>query len=316
MQSEYEGIKKLRKGTLILILVPLLIEFIDLILIVQLIPVVIAGAVLGGAAGGLAVLIGAIGALLLVTIIGVVLGIIGLLNVRGGFEILQSLGRDVGIGSTGGTLYLVSLILNLIGAILAIVIIGIFIMALGEVLVIIANILIGVGFYKVGDIYNESTTKIGGILAAIPIGIVSFIGLILVYIGLGKIKPMGTVMPPVQPGYPPYSINPMGPSMPQTQPNYPQQIYQVGQGIIRGNGYAQISLYSSSQATILSARIEGTTLSSVYVNPVVLQPGQNELTIQFSNVSSLTPGSNYLITLVVNIGGNVSEVKAVAVYQP
>jgi len=308
MQSEFEGINKLRKGTLLLILVPLLIGFIALILGASLFSIATPGAVSAA--------LGAVGALVAVIVIGAILGIIGLLNIRGGFRILNSLGRDVGIGYTGTTLYLVSLILILIGAILTIVLVGVFIVYLGEVLLIIADILIGVGFYKVGEIYNESTTKIGGILAAIPIGIVSFIGLILVYVGLGKIRPMGTVIPPAQLGYPPSNINPMGAPMPQTQPNYPSQIYQVGQGIIRGNGYAQVSLYSSTQATVLSARIEGTGLSSVNVNPVVLQPGQNEVTIWFSNVSLLTPGSNYIVTLVVSIGGNMSEVKATAVYQP
>ena len=307
MQNEFDGINKLRKGTLLLILVPLL-EFIGLIQVFSLVTLALTGAV--------SAIAGALATLIAILIIGAILGIIGLLNIRGGFRILNNFGRDVGIGYTGTTLYFVSLILILIGAILTIVLVGVFIIALGEFLVIIADILIGVGYYKVGEIYNESTTKIGGILAAIPIGIVSFIGLILVYIGLGKIKPGAMILPPVQPGYPPSSINPMGAPMPQTQPNYPQQIYQVGQGIIRGNGYAQISLYSSSQATILSARIEGTTLSSVNVNPVVLQPGQNEVTIQFSYVGSLTPGVNYPITLEVSIGGNMSEIKATAIYQP
>ena len=110
---------------------------------------------------------------------------------------------------------------------------------------------------------------------------------------------------PAQPNY--FQTQPI-------QPSYPLQIYQVGQGIIRGNGIAQISLYPSTQATIVSAKIEGTSLSSFNVNPIVLQPGQNE--IQFNDVSSLTSGSNYLITLVVNIGGNITEIRVTAVYQP
>ena len=254
------------------------------------------------------------------------MGIVGLLNIRSGFGILKNLGRDVGIGYTGATLYFIALILVVLG-ILLILLGGRVVALIGGIVAIVSDILVGIGFYKLGGIYNEGTTKIGGILVAIPViwGMillaipvlfVSFIGYILVYIGLGKIKPMAMVALPAQPGYAPNSINPMCTPMPPTQPNYPPQIYQEGQGIIRGNGYAQVSLYSTTQATILSARIEGTTLSSVNINPVVLQPGQNEVTIQFGNVSSLTPSTTYLITLVVNIGENMSEVKATAVYQP
>lgn len=289
MESEFEGINKLRRGVLLLVLVPLLIGFIALILMVPLLSVKGPGAV--------AAALGILGAIAALVIIGAILGILGLLNIRSGFRTLNSLGKDVGIGYTGTTLYLVSLILVLIGAILTIVLVGIFIVALGEILLLIANILIGVGFYKVGEIYNESLTKVGGILAAIPIGIVSFIGYILVYIGLGKIRPM-SIMSAVQ----------MLPSQPQ--------IYQVGQGVIRGNGYAQVSLYSTTQAIVTSARIDGTNLTSFNINPTVLQPGQNEIVIKFDNVYQLVPGSSYVITIAVNVGGNISEIKASAVYQP
>jgi len=291
MESEFEGINKLRRGVLLLVLVPLLIGFIALILIVPLLSVKGSGAV--------AAALGILGAIIVLVIIGAILGILGLLSIRSGFRTLNSLGRDVGIGYTGTTLYLASLILILIGAILAIVLVGIFIAFIGEILLLIANILIGVGFYKVGEIYNESLTKVGGILAAIPIGIVSFIGYILVYVGLGKIRPMPAFQP-----------------IPLSQPGYASQIYQVGQGIIRGDGYAHIYLYSNTQAVVTSARIEGTNLTSFNINPAVLMPGQNEITIKFDNVYQLVPGTNYVIVIAVNIGGNMSEVRASAVYQP
>ena len=212
------------------------------------------------------------------------------------------MGRDVGIGYTGATLYFVALIILVLGVLVMIAspICGLGLLVLGGIIGVVSSILIGVGFYKVGEIYNESTTKIGGILAAIPIGIISFVGYIIVYVGLGKIKPMPTIQPQI----------------PLSQPSYPPQIYQVGQGIIRGDGNARVSLYSATQATVLSARIEGTTLASANINPAVLQPGQNEITIKFDNVSSLTPGGSYMITIVVNVGGNISEIKANAIYQP
>jgi len=167
MEREFEGIDKLGKGTLLLILVvPIVIGSEFLLLVAPLLSVI-------------------------VSFIGVILVIIGALNIRGGFKILDELARDVGIGSIGVSLYLVSLIPIVIGAIYA-VSVDIFegqdIMLIGEILVVIANILVGLGFYKVGEEYKEKLTKIGGILVAIPI--VSFIGYILVYVGLGKVKSM------------------------------------------------------------------------------------------------------------------------------
>ena len=170
--SEFEGINKLRRGTLTLtMLAPILIgsEFLlsDPLLLV------------------------------VVGIIGFIVGAVGLINIREGFGILDDLGRDVGIGYIGTTLYLASLIIFTI-AIRAIaekvsILFSIFVVIPAGVLVIIANILVGVGFYKVGKEYNESLTKMGGILATMPI--IAFIGYILVYVGLGKIKSVGSRVP-------------------------------------------------------------------------------------------------------------------------
>jgi len=297
MYNESEGINKLRTGSLILVLASILIIVAFFVLLLSLIAVAQS---ITSASSITSSIIGILVAFIIVEIIGDIGGIIGMLNVRKGFGILKSLGRDVGIGYTGATLAFVAIGLSILGLLLTFVG-GEALTIVSNIIEFVSNVLIGIGFYKLGEIYNESTIKIGGILVII----IPFIGYILTYTGLGKVNTMA--MPPTPPNY--FQTQP-------TQTNYPPQIYQVGQGIIRGDGITQISLYSSTQATVLSARIEGTTLSSVNVNPVVLQPGQNEVTIQFSNVSSLTPGSNYLITLVVNIGGNVSEVKAATVYQP
>ena len=175
---EFEGIDKLRRGALLLIvLVPILIGS-ELSLLVSL-----SLSAIGG-------------------IIEFILGIVGLLNIRRGFKILDSLGNDVGIGYIGATLYFVSLAIIFIGGILAIVMAynisaGFDTIMIGGILQFIANILIGIGFYKVGGEYNESLTKMGGILTAIPI--IALIGYILVYVGLDKIKSMKSEMPAVQP---------------------------------------------------------------------------------------------------------------------
>ena len=112
--------------------------------------------------------------------------------------------------------------------------------------------------------------------------------------------------------------------IPQTPPSQNQpiqtpanpEVYQVGQGMIRGDGVAYLVIYSTAQATVLSARIEGTNINSVSIMPSDLIPGQNGVVIKFDNVSSLNPGTTYLITITMNVGGNASEMKTVAIYQP
>jgi len=279
MYNESEGIDKLRTGSLILVLASILIIIAFFALVFSLLSAM--------SSPSISSIMSALVAYIIVEIIGDIGGIIGMLYLRKGFEILKSLGKDVGIGYTGATLAFIAIALSILGLALTFVGGGALVVA-SNIIEFVANVLIGIGFYKVGEIYNEGTTKIGGIL----IIIIPFIGYIIAYTGLGNV----TVPPPTPPSQP--------------------AIYQVGQGTIRGDGSAKITLYSNTQATLLSARIEGTTITSVNINPVVIQQGQNEITIQFSDVSSLTPNLNYLITLVANIGGNVTEVKAVAVYQP
>ena len=281
MHSEIEGIEKLRKGSEILILASILIIIAFFALALSLF------AASSYTTTTLSTIMGILMAYIIMEIIGDVGGIIGMFYIRKGFEILRNLSRDVGIGYTGATLAFVGIGLSILGAALTFVGGGA-VTTVGNVIVFVGNVLIGIGFYRLGEIYNESTTKIGGILVII----IPFVGYILTYSGLGKIieRPLA---PPSQP-----------------------QIYQVGQGTIGGDGSAKITLYSNTQAVIMSARIEGTTLASANINPAVLQPGQNEITIKFDNVSSLTPGGNYLITLFIKIGENIIEIKAVAIYQP
>jgi len=333
MQSELEGISKLRNGSLIIAIS----AFVVLISLITMIASLAASLnTLSTSITSVLSMLGTLVAILILIIIATIINIVGLIYVKDGFEILKSSGRDVGIGSTGAMLALVSLVIGIIG--LLVFIWGAFITLAAGVLATVGDILVGAGFYKVGEIYNEGTTKIAGILEVIGgIGniiilpsldivfmIIFLIAFILLYIGLGKIYLIKTSMPPTQPIYPMNNMNPVTTLAPPVQPSYSQtpptqpspQIYQVGQGIIRGNGYAQVSLYSSSQVIVLSARIDGTTLSSVNVNPVVLQPGKNDLTIWFNNTNSLIPNANYFITLVIDIGGNISGIRTAAVYQP
>lgn len=269
--TELEGIGKLRSGSLFMILAALFATIGTL--------VAISTGLLGGMfsaaranfigviASGIGLLVG----IVMVILIGAIIGLIGILRIRSGFSILKSLGRDVGIGETGTTLYLVGLIIIIIGVLLTIVLIGFPILILGGIIALI-----------------------GGILIVIPIDLLNFVGFILAYVGLGKVRPLPTVA---------------------QQPLVPQ-VYQVGQGTIRNNGYAYITLYSSTPASIISAKIEGANIMSSAINPTVLQIGNNEVTIFFGNVQSLAPNTTYIITLTINIGGNIINISTTAVYQP
>ena len=90
----------------------------------------------------------------------------------------------------------VSMMLGLMGGAL----IGILLLFIAGILMFIGEILVFYGFYKLGDEYDVSGLKLGGILliisviiSIIPIismitGILQFIGLIIVFAGLGTLK--------------------------------------------------------------------------------------------------------------------------------
>lgn len=292
--SEMEGIKNLRSGSLFLIISALLASIGVII--------TITGGLLGflfslgtlSAVGAASSIFGTIIGIVVLVLLSAIIGLIGILRIKSGFSILKSLGRDVGIGGTGTTIYLVGLIIAIIGAFLSIILIGLPILALAEFLILIGGILIGVGFYRVGEIYNEGLVKIGGILIIIPVDLLNFIGFILAYIGLGKVKPLATA----------------------TQQSFGPQVYQVGQGTIKNNGYAYITLYSSTPASIVSARIEGVNIMPISISPTVLQIGNNEVTMFFGNLQSLIPNRPYTITFTINIGGNIINISTTAIYQP
>ena len=374
MQSEFEGIGKLRRGVLILIVTTIVFAIAVVIAAASILSeltsmffssVSASNSAIASSASSLSA---TIGIFIVVFLVLVILYILGYVYIRRGFKILADLGRNVRIGYTGTTLFFISLGL----AVLSVIIIVIFLLAgisstassisnnsslnaisssvssglstissgiyvglavfiIGVIIQLVSSILIGIGFFKVGDEYKEGTTKWGGILfiigtvlslipssATVLIGaLISFISLILIYVGLGGIKPMSAIMSPTplpQSTYqPPTAIQ--LPTVPQTLPTSPQ-VYQVGQGVIRADGSAFITLYTSTQAIITSVRVEGIKMNAVMVNPVVLQPGQNAIVIKFDNASQLAPGNSYVITIDMNVGGNLVEIKAVANYYP
>ena len=301
MYSKFEGIDKLRTGALILVMAFI---FIIIAFSVYLYSVALVSQSLSSFLSVLGALTTYI---VIVNVIGLFLVLVGLYYLRDGFKMLYDLGLDVESGYTGVRLTLIGIVLSFTSlSSLVVPLLSIFTSSLiglaGNIIIFIGNVLIGIGFYNLGKEYNEGKTKIGGIL------LIFFppLGYILTYLGLGKIGQVVTQS----------SLDwkkATGKGVVITLSSQPQ-IYQVGQGIIKSNGAATITLYSPTQATILSARIEGTKITSVNINPIVLQPGHNNVTIQFNDVSSLVPYTNYNIILVVNIGGKIAEVRATASY--
>ncbi|QXJ35462.1 DUF973 family protein [Saccharolobus shibatae] len=295
-QTEIAGIEKLRTGILIEIIIPILLLIVSIVyaglIFTFTVSIPISSTTHPSPPVNRTIFppITFIIIFIILILITAIIGLIGLLRIRAGFDVLSGMGKDVSIGKTGTTLSLVGLIVTIIGAISLIVIVGLFIIVAGVILDLVGGILIGTGIYKIGEIYNESTTKIGGILSAIPLYILPFIGYIISYVGLGNIKQR------------------------LTQPAYTQPIvYQLGQGTLDRNGYAKFQLYSSTNATIVSAIIEGTNIQTSVAIP--LQPGNNAIVIYFGNVSSLTLGGIYTINLTINIMGNIQNVKVVIAYQ-
>ena len=182
--DELEGVRRLRSGVLLLILIPVLILIVALV----------------GAAAIYATLMSApvssyTGSSLVAdeTVLAVVLALISLVlivmafrRLSGGFSLLSAAGRGGSIGVAGTWLVIIAIIIALLGA--ALFMFGGFIaMWIAFVLVAVGFILIGVGLYEVGSSYGKDLLRAGGILVAIPLLITSFIGLILSYVALGDI---------------------------------------------------------------------------------------------------------------------------------
>ena len=233
-----------------------------------------------------------------VWIIAGVLGILGILRVRRGFTELRNSGLNVGVGATGAKLILVGYALIVIGAVMSVVGVGTGVILLGEIVEFIGIVLLALGFYNLGSIYNEGLVKWGGILSIV----LGFIGYILVYVGLGNV--MRNLS----------SSSPQPYSTPQ-QPYAQAQVYQVGQGVLRPDGYASFTLYSPYQAKIVGGYIEGYGISATYFTPNVLSPGTNNVTAYFGNVGALQRGVAYVVVLTLDVQGSTTYVRVSVAYQ-
>lgn len=249
------------------------------------------------------------------------LGIVGLLKINSGFNILNRLGKEVGTPMFAFILYLIYFIMVIIGGPLMLdsdtALGGVIVLIIASIFGLIATVFLAILFYKVGEAYDETITKMRSILSAIPNA--NVLGNIIIFMGLGKIK--NKLAPPItyQPTYAPMYQQPQSTTQPLFQQPYQQpqqapQITQTGQGVIGSNGYAKITLNSPVQADIVSAKISGTNITSISVNPPKLQPGQNDVIINFGNVSSLTPGMQYTVILTINLQGRLMDITTYVTY--
>jgi len=197
--DELEGVRRLRSGVLLLILVPLLLFIVAVVAAVAMfvvvrpgyrVTVVTSGHIFTQAGGYLGSSLAAVGIAILVAalaLVSLVLIVMAFGRLSRGFSLLSVAGRGGSIGVAGTWLVIIAIIIALLGA--ALFMFGGFIaMWAAMVLAAVGFILIGVGLFEVGSSYRNGLLEAGGILVAIPLLITSFIGLILSYAALGDIE--------------------------------------------------------------------------------------------------------------------------------
>ncbi|MFP3286194.1 MAG: DUF973 family protein [Acidilobus sp.] len=194
--DELEGVRRLRSGILLLILVPLLLFIVAVVAAVAAfvalrpVTVVTSGHVFTQASSYSGSSLAAVGIAILVAalaLVSLVLIVMAFGRLSGGFNLLSAAGRGGSIGVAGTWLVIIAIIIALLGA--ALFMFGGFIaMWIAFVLAAVGFILIGVGLFEVGSSYRNGLLEAGGILVAIPLLITSFIGLILSYAALGDVE--------------------------------------------------------------------------------------------------------------------------------
>ena len=245
-------------------------------------------------------------------IVALIIEILGIINLRSGFSLLSGIIQDISVGKTGTTLWIITALLSFLLPVLLVAIGIVISFSTGStlsgivgatflvyvidgvifVLGIIANILVGIAFYKLGSVYSSSTVKVGGVLIATTI--LAFIGFILTYIGLGE------VIRRVKGGM---SVTQSW-SNPLT--NIPIAIYQTQPyGTISPNGILTFQVYSTAPATLLSATIEGLNFSTSTFNPQFVPANQNTNVMAYFNPLPITQGAMYRIVITASVNGTI-----------
>lgn len=195
--AELRGVRSLRSGVLLMLVVPLLV-FVAMAVAMLVAWPRFAFAVYHagpahlyygfGYASAAAVLAGA-ATVIVLAVVALALAVVALARLREGFRALSAAGKGGRAGDVGVVLVVVGLLLALLGAAAFVVApLAFFLELVAWAVAIIGYILVGIGIFEVGEAFNNSTTKIGGILTAIPVPIVTFVGLVISYVGLGEVE--------------------------------------------------------------------------------------------------------------------------------
>jgi hypothetical protein len=314
---EIEALKKLKSANLILIITPILILIGIIAGVFGIVSLTAGGSAFGSPLPASSVVVASVTTLVLIGVlplVGIILGLIAILKLRGGFKDLKSVFPEAGIGASGGLLLLIGFIVFILyplGFVLAILakspgllILSSVGLGLGGIIYFLGEILTAIGFYRVGNRYNESLVSIGGILTIF----LPFIGYILNFIGLGKIinrLSMGQQPYSPQP-YQQSTFQPSGMPYSQPQPMSPQAplpIYQTGPfAVLRPDGSMTFQVYSSQPAQLVSARIEDTGNTTTTITPNFIPPNQiTNVTVNFGSIP-IVPGRQYriIVTAVIN----------------
>ncbi|MEM3196281.1 MAG: DUF973 family protein [Metallosphaera sp.] len=202
---------------------------------------------------------------------------------------------------------------------------GLAVIIIGALIMYIGYILLASAYKNVGSLYNVGSLRTGGtlmlvgsilyFLSLIPFigvvfdiigGLLVFIGIIMVYSGLGTL--LSTLQSGRYPGFnqPYYSQPYQGAPL---QPQYPQQPFNR----IYGNGVAEVNVYSPGPVQVTSATIIGTSYFSEQVTPTNLATGNNVIRISFNGPLNLVPGNVYTIQITLSNGQLIT---VNATYQP
>ena len=245
-------------------------------------------------------------------IVALIIEILGIINLRSGFSLLSGMIQDIRVGKTGTTLWIITALLSFLLPVLLVAIgIGILFstgstlsgIAVATILVyvidgvifvlgIIANILVGIAFYKVGSVYRSSTVTVGGVLIATSI--LAFIGFILTYAVLGDVirRVKGGISVTQSWSNPPTNV--------------PITIYQTQPyGTISPNGILTFQVYSTAPATLISATIEGLNFSTSTFNPQFVPANQNTNVMAYFNPLPITQGAMYRIVITASVNGTI-----------
>jgi Protein of unknown function (DUF973). len=170
--DELEGVRRLRSGVLLLILIPVLILIIGLVGAAVIYAAVTSASVSSYSGSSL---VGDVTVLpVVLSLISLVLIVMAFGRLRGGFSLLSAAGRGGSIGAAGAWLLIIAAIIALPGE--ALLMFGGFIVSLiASVIGDAGYILIGKGLYDVGSSYGKDSLKTGGALV-----VISFAVLILI----------------------------------------------------------------------------------------------------------------------------------------